>query len=249
MHPKGCPLELVGESCIPGIDAEDFEGIFEEHAIEKEIDPSRAHGTVYGTQDRVRLNQLQLSPPGTRSCKALGERVRTHSRWHSQVFSFGNVLADLAGTGDESCSVHAQLKFTNATKVITTVQLSVMPDSKDDVPAPYPINVTPKSIEIPPHEYQFVSLSFHPRQIMAYSAIFQALVENGEGRPETQGFKCTVQVWRAQRVSFSESTFLGELKYFRAQTIRRSPYQIIEYNASAGCWHCAFLKRVAAHQA
>lgn len=53
IHPEGVPLELSGESCIPGINAGDVEGIFEEHALRKEIDPSCSHGTVYGVTDKV----------------------------------------------------------------------------------------------------------------------------------------------------------------------------------------------------
>lgn len=53
IHPKGVPLELSGESCIPGINAGDVEGIFEEHAIRKEMDPSCTHGTVYAVSDKV----------------------------------------------------------------------------------------------------------------------------------------------------------------------------------------------------
>ena len=53
IHPQGVPIELSGDSCIPGINADDVEGIFEEHAIKKEIDPSCTHGTVYGVTDKV----------------------------------------------------------------------------------------------------------------------------------------------------------------------------------------------------
>jgi hypothetical protein len=111
-----------------------------------------------------------------------------------QVFSFGDVLADLTGTGGEACCIRAQLKFTNATKVASTVHFSVTPDNNDSSTSPYALSVAPQSAEIAPHEYQFVGLTFHPRQITAYSATFQAKVENGDGRPETQMFTCTIQV-------------------------------------------------------
>ena len=110
------------------------------------------------------------------------------------MFSFGNVLADLAGTGDEACCIHAQLKFTNATKVPSTVHLSVTPDNNDNSSSPYPLSVVPKSVEIAPHEYQFITVTFHPGQIIPYSATFQAKVENGEGRPDTETFICSMQV-------------------------------------------------------
>lgn len=45
--------ELVGESCIPGIAAEDFEGIFEEQAVVRELDPSNEAARVFGRKDRT----------------------------------------------------------------------------------------------------------------------------------------------------------------------------------------------------
>ena len=110
------------------------------------------------------------------------------------MFSFGNVLADLAGTEDEACCVRAQLKFTNATKVPSTVHFLITPDNNDSSSSPYPLSVAPKSVEITPHEYQFIAVTFHPGQIVPYSATFQAKVENGEGCPETQIFTCSMQV-------------------------------------------------------
>lgn len=53
IHPTGIPVDLIGESCIPGIIVDDIDGIFEEHSIRKEIDPYYTHGTQYGTTDKV----------------------------------------------------------------------------------------------------------------------------------------------------------------------------------------------------
>lgn len=67
IHPNGLPLELTGESCIPGINADDVEGIFEEHAIKKEMDPSSCtHGTVYGVTDKVGNPALSVQSCRTR---------------------------------------------------------------------------------------------------------------------------------------------------------------------------------------
>jgi hypothetical protein len=60
IHPQGVLIELDGESCIPGINANDVEGIFEEHAIKKEIDLPCTHGTVYGVTDKVGTCTLEL---------------------------------------------------------------------------------------------------------------------------------------------------------------------------------------------
>lgn len=112
----------------------------------------------------------------------------------SQVFSFGNVLADLAGTMDDSCCIHAQLKFTNATKVASSVLFSATLNGSDSSSTTPALSVAPKQAEIAPHEYQFVTLTFHPGQIAPYSGTFQAMVENGDGNPATQKFTCAVQV-------------------------------------------------------
>ena len=111
-----------------------------------------------------------------------------------QIFSFGDVLADLGGTGEDPCSVQAHLKFTNATKVSSTVHFSVMPEGKSNNLSQYPMSVSPKRVEIAPHEHDFVSITFNPRDIIPYSANFQARVENGDGNPETQEFSCILQV-------------------------------------------------------
>eukprot|EP00959_Pyramimonas_sp_CCMP1952_P397244 8323418-Pyramimonas_sp.AAC.1 len=36
-HPGGIPYEIAGESCIPGINTEDFASIFEEHQVRTRV--------------------------------------------------------------------------------------------------------------------------------------------------------------------------------------------------------------------
>lgn len=52
--PEGIPFELIGESCIPGIDCQRVEGIFEEHVIKKELDAFNCGNNEYGMRDKVR---------------------------------------------------------------------------------------------------------------------------------------------------------------------------------------------------
>lgn len=53
--PEGIPFELIGESCIPGIDCQRVEGIFEEHVIKKELDAFNGGNNEYGMRDKVRV--------------------------------------------------------------------------------------------------------------------------------------------------------------------------------------------------
>lgn len=46
--------------------------------------------------------------------------------------------------------------------------------------------VHPKRLDIPPHEYRYVTVYFSPKAIRSFAAVFEALVENGasaDGRP------------------------------------------------------------------
>lgn len=109
------------------------------------------------------------------------------------VFSFGTVVADLGREG-ASDGVRANFKLTNACKVMSTVNFSIKPLTKGlPADAPFPITVEPKQLIIPPHEYRFATLLFHPRAILAYNASFEAVVENGEGNPKTARFACELQ--------------------------------------------------------
>lgn len=66
-HPEGVPFELIGESCIPGIDCQRVEGIFEEHVIKKELDAFNCGNNEYGMRDKVRRPD-----------------ALTHEQWESQ---------------------------------------------------------------------------------------------------------------------------------------------------------------------
>lgn len=57
---------------------------------------------------------------------------------------------------------------------------------------PFPMEVQPASIVIPPHEYRHVALAFLPRGIQQYSATFEAAVVDG-GNPATASFVCELR--------------------------------------------------------
>ena len=51
--PEALKYELVGESCIPGINAENFEGVFEEQAVVRQLDPDRDEENVFAVKERT----------------------------------------------------------------------------------------------------------------------------------------------------------------------------------------------------
>lgn len=152
-HPKGIPYEVSGESCIPGINAEDVAAIFEEHRVVNSLDPFHPMPGAYAMQERV--------------------------------FDFGAVIATL-GEGEAS-EQKASFKISNPIKVPCVVNLKIAsrgPEANDKNPPPFPMSVDPPRLNIPPHEYRYVTVRFAPTAIQQYSGEFRAEVENG-GDPKT----------------------------------------------------------------
>ncbi len=56
----------------------------------------------------------------------------------------------------------------------------------------FPIDVSPASIVIPPHEYRYATLCFCPRAIQAYTATFEAAVEGGS-ESKSRAFSCELR--------------------------------------------------------
>lgn len=51
--PGGVPYELIGESCIPGIDAQNVDAIFEEYVISPSLDPFNPANMEFGRREGV----------------------------------------------------------------------------------------------------------------------------------------------------------------------------------------------------
>lgn len=51
--PDGIIYELIGESCIPGIDAHNVDAIFEEYVISPSLDPFNPANMVFGRREGV----------------------------------------------------------------------------------------------------------------------------------------------------------------------------------------------------
>lgn len=109
-----------------------------------------------------------------------------------QVFSFGTAVADLDNdSGDQGVS--ANIKITNVTKVPCIVELATKTNSKSVLQAT-PFSVKPAQLAIPALEHRFAQLLFHPRQIDSFVGSFEAVVQNGQGCPETHRFACELRV-------------------------------------------------------
>jgi hypothetical protein len=53
--PDGILFTLLAESCVPGIEFNRVQSMFEEHTIKKELDPFAPLNNEYGIQDKVML--------------------------------------------------------------------------------------------------------------------------------------------------------------------------------------------------
>ena len=177
--PLGIVYPVAGESVIPGIAAEDFRGIFEEHKLVVALDPSMLETNAFDTTNKV--------------------------------FSFGPVLANLAGDEEGEATpaepeldengepkpvlptggVKANFRISNPKKVPCSVDFTLAP-MEDAGGEKFPMEVHPASLDVPPHEHRYVTLYFDPRAIASYVATLDAVVREGAD-PKTKQFTCDVR--------------------------------------------------------
>lgn len=194
-QPEGIPYEVTGESCIPGIITDDTAGIFEEHNICTSLDPFLPVSFEFATRDKIFNFGAVIadlsSPSGP----------------------------DQAMDIDSAGGVRANLKISNPIKVPCTVNFAIKARGAGEteetggnaVPGKggkkagagaktnepqlepgFPMEVHPKKLDIPPHEYRYVTVYFAPKAIKSFAAMFEAVVENG-GDPATRRFTCELR--------------------------------------------------------
>ena len=168
--PGGYPYEIAGESCIPGINAEDVYSIFEEQAVVNALDPFSVAGNVYAKRDRIFTFGAVIA-------QTLG--------------------AVVAAGPDEETGVKANFKFSNPNKVPCVVQFSIKPRQGGESAGKggevaFPMDVHPKKVDIPSNEHRYVTVYFNPTSIATYTATFEALVDNGAD-PKTKSFACELR--------------------------------------------------------
>ena len=154
--PNGFMYQLVGESCIPGINSEDVQSIFEEQMVISSLDPS---------SDRVgAASSGDVKSVISKSIFSVEENV----------FWFGTLVPTKNQKGQLE-----KFKITNPNKIPCTVKFTVKPRTVSKSEG-FAFKVSPESMKIQPHEYNYVKVLFEPTNIMSYGGIFEALVENGD---------------------------------------------------------------------
>ena len=76
-------------------------------------------------------------------------------------------------------------------QVQATVNFTIKP-SGAPVQGPFPMEVQPPQLVLPPNEARYVTLSFSPVAIRSYAATFEAAVEGGS-HPATKAFSCELR--------------------------------------------------------
>ncbi|GMH35419.1 hypothetical protein BSKO_03287 [Bryopsis sp. KO-2023] len=165
--PSGIVYEVAGESCIPGIDAQNIDAIFEEHLISPQLDPFNPVNGEFGRKEKAF------------NFGAVTARLSGGESTDEQ---------------DDANCVKANLKFINPVKIPSTVHFSIKPQGEwtSRSGEAYPFVVKPESVTIPPHENTYVSVYFMPRAIQSFVATLEATVSMGCDQ-DTKGFSCQVR--------------------------------------------------------
>ncbi|KAL9642363.1 hypothetical protein ABK040_007361 [Willaertia magna] len=147
-----------------------------------------------------------------------------------RIFSFGTIIA--------SKTVTEKIKITNPFKVPCNVDCSIKP--RDSSLASKDVSMfeaTPSKLFIPPHEHRYVNLSFSPPTLNSYSAIFEALVSDGndpktkELRIEMRGEGLLPQV-KIKKPEIAQTDKGLQLKFPRTLLGKTSEQQITIFNES-----------------
>ena len=179
--PLGVVYPIAGESVIPGIAADDFRGIFEEHKLVVSLDPSMLETNAFDTTSKVfSFGPVLANLSGDEEAEAEAEPVLDEN---------GEPLPKLPTGG-----VKANFRISNPKKVPCSVDLTLAPKEEDGGGdgGKFPIEVHPASLDIPPHEHRYVTVYFDPRAISSYSATLDAVVRDGAD-PKTKQFTCEVR--------------------------------------------------------
>jgi len=138
IDPRVMMYELVGESCIPGINVDDYLSIFEEQDVVHKLDPDNHTLRAFSMEDRT--------------------------------FTFGAVIPASYPDG-----LRERFKVTNVTKVRATARFAI--EGGEDAAA---FTIQPATADFPPHEHRYISVYFKPTKMKSYSAVFKAVVDDGE---------------------------------------------------------------------
>ena len=170
--PGGIPYEIKGESCIPGIETQDVQSIFEEHL-------------VIAAMDHFAPVDFETSAQSPTFNYSIADRE----------FNFGPVVASLDASEADVDSMHkavANLKITNPTKVPCSVSHSLKARQTEEASSESAITLSPSEVYIPAHEHRYVTLAFNPKSIGTFLSTFEAVVDKGiDG--VTRCFACDIR--------------------------------------------------------
>ncbi|EFJ12294.1 hypothetical protein SELMODRAFT_425615 [Selaginella moellendorffii] len=193
LYPGGVAYELSGEACIPGISTEPRTIFYEYHVVD-EIDllaPIPSFGT-YSRKDEM---------------FSFGPVIINHEKAALDASAGGNkdkpavVAAHKKGARDVCMT--ARLRIENPLRVPCSVELvlrrpgeaAAKSGGKEKLPVKgggdnlLCMELSPLTADIPPLEYQFVTISFKPLALQKYTGLLEVLVK---GRESPQ-FTCHIQ--------------------------------------------------------
>lgn len=172
--------EFVGESCIPGINGNDWLGIFEEQGVVERLDELEnaplttkvGRNTVHGSPDasptRIGDHNEEKKDEGHSPMvlAKLYSRTRSGFSRSDRTFTFGTIINSQHPKG-----VVERFRISNTTKIPISVKFETAGDPE--------FLVTPSQYDIPMHESRYVEVRFTPSAIKKYSAVFKATVDHG----------------------------------------------------------------------
>ena len=167
---SGRSFEVVGESCIPGIDTESFESIFEEQSV----------------VPRLEFVEVETDDPDY----ADGPKRVAQYAEEQGTFSFGAVVPGNAG----KLGVAERLKISNHNKIKCVVDFSLTMRGIDEgktEDSGAAFRIQPTSLELPPHENRYITVYFKPSEMRSYTAAFEANVVDGT-EPRTRQLRFDV---------------------------------------------------------
>lgn len=191
-NPDGIRYELTGDSCIPGINTTDVDTIFEEHRVLNQMDPFAPASLVFYKRERLfdfGPVVAQLAAPPAEGAAADPKAKPDPKAKGGAAPAAAAVAHEPEGDEEAKQGVSANLRISNPAKVPCTVSFNVQSKGSDPT---FPMWVHPAKLDIPPHEYRYITVRFAPTAIQSYVANFEAKVENG-GDPKTSGFSFEVR--------------------------------------------------------
>ncbi|KAG5176524.1 hypothetical protein JKP88DRAFT_136887, partial [Tribonema minus] len=198
--------ELVGESCVPGIETSDWHSIFEEQVVVPSLDDAAAAAQHRRHRGRAAAAAAAAAVPPS---ALFAEDQRLLSFGSVATLASGGGGGGSGGSGGGALGVCERVKIVNDRKVPCSVRFEIRPPTdaaavataaatggaakgkKASISAPSDggagsaqgeaaFTVQPAQWDIPPHEFRYVTVHFRPLEMRAYRGRFVAAVTNAD---------------------------------------------------------------------